>query len=84
MQVDPDLGSLKFDVRLDSLPAPGLEGYEVVTKFQVADFYNNKTFYTDSNGLEMQKRILNYRPTWDIQKNYNESYQNITGNYYPI
>jgi len=59
-------------VRLGALPE-GLDGYEVVTKFQVADFKNNQIFYTDSNGLEMQKRILNYRPTWDIKKNYIES-----------
>jgi hypothetical protein len=45
---------------------------------------NNLTFYTDSNGLEMQKRVLNYRPTWDIQANYNDSLQNVTANYYPI
>ena len=32
----------------------------------------------------MQKRILNYRPTWDIQANYNDSNENITANYYPI
>jgi hypothetical protein len=32
----------------------------------------------------MQKRILNYRPTWDIQENYNDSNENITANFYPI
>jgi hypothetical protein len=32
----------------------------------------------------MQKRILNYRPTWDIQKNYDDSKENVTANYYPI
>jgi hypothetical protein len=34
----------------------------------------------------MQKRILNYRPTWDIQGNYDrdEQNENITANYYPI
>ena len=32
----------------------------------------------------MQKRILNYRPTWDIQGNYNDSNENVTANYYPI
>ena len=32
----------------------------------------------------MQKRILNYRPTWNISKNYNDSNENITANFYPI
>jgi hypothetical protein len=34
----------------------------------------------------MQKRILNYRPTWDIQLNYDDqnSNENITANFYPI
>jgi len=31
-----------------------------------SNIMNNKTFFTDSNGLELQKRILNYRPTWDL------------------
>ena len=53
---------------------------------RLQDFDNNNTFYTDSNGLEMQKRILNYRPTWDLQKNLEDNgwNQNITYNYYPI
>jgi hypothetical protein len=50
----------------------------------VDNFDNNQTFYTDSNGLEMQKRILNYRPTWNIEDNYADSLENITANYYPI
>ncbi|EAS04708.3 glycoside hydrolase family 38 amine-terminal domain protein (macronuclear) [Tetrahymena thermophila SB210] len=40
---------------------------------------NNKTFYTDSNGLDMQKRVLNFRPTWNLQLQ-----QEVSGNYYPI
>ena len=29
----------------------------------------------------MQKRVLNYRPTWDLELRAN---QNITANYYPV
>lgn len=47
--------------------------------FYSFDIDNNSTFYTDSNGLEMQERILNYRPTWDLVTR-----QNVTANYYPI
>ena len=82
-----DLGTIKFDVDLNSLPSIryGTYGYEVVAQFNVLDFHNNKTFYTDSNGMEMQKRILNYRPTWDFAgTNLRDSNENVTGNYYPV
>lgn len=82
--IDNNRQSIKFDVDIDSLPESKFDGYEVIAKWHVNDFNNNQTFYTDSNGLEMQKRILNYRPTWDINKNYDESLENITANYYPI
>jgi len=32
----------------------------------------------------MQKRVLNYRPTWNLSENYAESLENITANYFPI
>ena len=34
-------------------------GMEVIAKWQLMDVSNEEVFYTDSNGLEMQKRILN-------------------------
>jgi len=43
---------------------------------------NNDVFYTDSNGLEMQRRQLNYRPTWNLTEH--KGGLNITANYYPI
>jgi hypothetical protein len=62
-----------------------LDGYEVVAQFTADNFVNNGTFYTDSNGLEMQKRILNYRSYYNItEKMYSHNLQNITANYYPI
>ena len=48
------------------------------------DFDNKGVFYTDANELEMQKRVLNYRPTWDINVNYNASNENVTANFYPV
>lgn len=48
-------------------------------------FDQKNTFYTDSNGLEMQKRVLNYRSYYNItEKMYKYANENITANYYPI
>jgi len=80
-------GTVKFDVDLNSLPNVDdrIEGYEVIAEFALDGFKNNKTFYTDSNGLEMQERVLNYRPTWDFKNtNLKDANENITGNYYPV
>jgi lysosomal alpha-mannosidase len=82
--IDKDFPVLRVDVDLGEIPGANNTGYEVIVDFKALNFDNNQTFYTDSNGLEMQKRILNYRPTWDIQANYNDSNENVTANYYPI
>lgn len=80
--IDKELPLIKIDVDLDSLPMQDImNGYEVVPNFHVKYFDNNKTFYTDSNGLEMQERILNYRPTYEYDL---ENNQPVSQNYYPI
>ena len=40
---------------------------------------NDAVFYTDSNGMEMQKRKLNFRENWEWSGE-----EPISGNYYPI
>jgi hypothetical protein len=40
-------------------------GKEVVMLLET-NVNNQDTFYTDSNGLELQKRKINYRPTWNL------------------
>jgi len=85
VSIDPEFNVLKFDVDLFSLPERPYESAEVVVDFHVDGIWNNKTFYTDSNGLEMQKRILNHRDTWDIvAEHYSYSNDNVSLNYYPI
>ena len=84
VSLDQDLKVAKFDVDLDSLPTVYLDGYEVVPTFTAKNFDNNQTFWTDSNGLDMQKRILNYRSYYNFTVVIDEMHQNITGNYYPI
>lgn len=56
----------KFDVDLFSLPNAPYGGHEVVVEFNSVGLNNKETFYTDANGLDMQERVLNYRPTWNI------------------
>lgn len=56
------------------------KGKDVTVNWRLGDeFDSNSTFWTDSNGLEMQERILNYRPTWEYSGE-----QNISSNYYPV
>lgn len=51
---------------------------EVITRFST-DLNNSATFYTDSNGREMLRRIRNYRETF----NYTDE-EPVSGNYYPV
>ena len=57
----------------------GLFGANVILRLTHNKIKNQQTFYTDSMGLELQKRVINYRPTWDLDVN-----EPIAGNYYPI
>lgn len=76
-----DVAVLRYEVLLYSLPSTSTTGHEVTANFFAPKIQNNGVFYTDSNALEMQKRILNFRPTWNLTTNGN---LNITANYYPI
>ncbi len=53
-------------------------GKEVTLNIQT-QIDNNSTFYTDSAGLEMLERKINFRPTWKL-----DPHQYAAGNYYPI
>lgn len=77
-----DLAVLKVDVLLFGLPNQPLVGHEVTVNFYASSIDNAGVFYTDSNGLEMQTRKLNYRPTWNLTTK--SGGLNVTSNYYPI
>ena len=64
---------------INSISISDGQGKEVVLIVEVPSIDNQNTFYTDSMGMEMEKRVLNYRPTWNLQVN-----QPASGNYYPI
>ena len=54
----PDAKTIEWEVKLFGVPITGNKGKEVVAIWDVLEFDNAKTFYTDSNGLEMQQRTL--------------------------
>jgi lysosomal alpha-mannosidase len=76
-----DLPVLRVDVELYGIPYDPAIGHEVTVNFLAPEIDNAGVFYTDANGLAMQRRVLNYRPTWDLDLTAN---QNITANYYPV
>jgi len=85
IQIDPDLAVLKVFLDLGSLPTTYLHGYEVVAWFSAHNFKNKGVFYTDSNGLEMQKRELNKRSYYNFTKYIGpDGHFNVTSNYYPV
>lgn len=61
------------------IPVDDMRGKEVVTRYNLKQFNNNGTFYTDANGRELQKRVLNHRPTWALRQT-----EAVSGNYYPV
>lgn len=71
---------IEWDVLLHGIPIEddGL-GKEVVVNWELLEFDNESTFYTDANGLEMQKRVLNYRPDFTL-----ETDEVVSANYYPV
>lgn len=74
--------AVELDWSVGSIPVGDGLGKEVVSKFTSSLFSGKKganVFYTDANGREFQKRVLNYRPTWDF-----EVHEPIAGNFYPV
>ncbi|XP_077290663.1 lysosomal alpha-mannosidase-like [Arctopsyche grandis] len=60
------------------IPIEDKTGKEVITRFST-DFKTDSSFYTDSSGRQMLKRILNKRPTWEVELD-----EPVSGNYYPV
>ena len=50
----------------------------VVSRY-TSNLTSGDTFYTDANGREMQRRVRDKRPSWDLNVT-----QPIAGNFYPL
>ena len=73
---------LEWDIQMNGIPIEvnGVStGMEVIAKWELVGADNQDIFYTDSNGLEMQKRVLNQRPDFDLVTD-----MQVSSNYYPI
>ena len=70
---------IEFEVQMLEIPLIDNKGREVVAKWTFAGIDNEDTFYTDSNGLEMQKRVKDYRPDFTL-----DTKMKVNDNYYPI
>lgn len=64
---------------VDSISIDNLKGKEIIMRVEVPSIQNKNTFYTDSMGMELQKRVLDYRSSWNL-----EVTEPIAGNYYPV
>lgn len=71
LSADQDYVEVEYTV--GPIPIDDGVGKEIVTRFK-SDIDNKNTCYTDANGREFQKRILNKR----------SSSEPVAGNYYPV
>ncbi|KAG7306829.1 hypothetical protein JYU34_008275 [Plutella xylostella] len=69
---------VEIDWVIGSIPIEDNIGKEIVAMYS-SNMINNGEFYTDSNGRQMLKRKLNYRPQWNLTLD-----EPIAGNYYPV
>jgi lysosomal alpha-mannosidase len=72
MTLEPEIGPLSIS---------GGQGQEVVQILTHSTIENNSVFYTDSNGLDMQKRTFGRQPTFDITP---DPIDVIPSSYYPV
>lgn len=70
--------AIEIETYLKEVPIDDSIGKEITMTIET-DLQNNGEFYTDSNGLHMQKRKINSRPTWNLTE-----INPISGNYYPV
>jgi hypothetical protein len=81
VSLEPDSSVLKFEVSLDPMTEDLDKDKEITVNFYSPEILNGKEFYTDANGLLMQKRTLNHHDSYNITI---REGLNVTANYYPV
>jgi len=61
VRVYPYESMVEWDVDLDEIPVSEV-GKEVTVNFKAQEMHNYQSFFTDTNGLQMEIRYLNFRP----------------------
>ena len=69
---------IEFEWLIGPIPIGDSIGKEIVAKYDVK-FDTKESFFTDSNGRQMLKRIRNYRPTWKLDVT-----EPVSANYFPV
>eukprot|EP01116_Phalansterium_solitarium_P019911 TRINITY_DN5728_c0_g2_i1.p1 TRINITY_DN5728_c0_g2~~TRINITY_DN5728_c0_g2_i1.p1 ORF type:complete len:1012 (-),score=366.51 TRINITY_DN5728_c0_g2_i1:80-3115(-) len=69
---------LHLETTVGPVPIDDGLGKEVISRYATG-LNTGDYFYTDTNGLEMLQRKINYRPTWPLNVT-----EPISGNYYPL
>lgn len=72
---------IQFDFELNGISIFDKIGKDVMINWKFYDFEDGDTFWTDSNGLEMQRRIKDERYSFNLDYN---GTQNVSWNFYPI
>lgn len=78
---------IEFEVELAPVPVhDDLQGKDVIVTWKMFDGFNaNKTFWTDSNGLEMQERhFKKFQHKMKMFAKQAVTFNDIAGNYYPV
>lgn len=74
---------LEMEWTVGDVPIDDQIGKEIISKFTTTNMNSGpkgrNVVYTDSNGREFEERVLNYRPTWDLQV-----HEPVAGNFYPL
>ncbi|GJY15527.1 glycosyl hydrolase family 38 protein [Tanacetum coccineum] len=77
-RVYKDKEHAEVEFTIGPIPVDDGVGKEITTQITTG-FKTKKTFYTDSNGRDFIKRVLDFRTDWDLEVN-----EPVAGNYYPI
>lgn len=69
---------LEWEVRTESIPVADGQGKEITVNFYSPSIINDGAFYTDANGMEMQKRKLRFG------SNHIVTPADISASFYPV